>query len=114
MGQSNMLSLDLGIPGFYGVGLVGTYDWIFPINAWKEAGSWNWYAGVGAGVGINFNAYFNVGVAGRVGVEYNFGDIPLQLSLDYRPVVGPYFGGDGIGFHGSGMASGGIGVRYRF
>ncbi len=113
MGESNMLSLDLGIPAYSGVGVVGTYDWIFPIKAWKEAGSWNWYVGAGAGLNI-INSYFGFGVAGRIGVEYNFGNIPLQLSVDYRPVVGPYFGDGGVGFNSYGAYAGGIGVRYRF
>ena len=47
----NMVQLDFGLPGFYGLEAAATYDWIFPINSWQEQGSWNWYAGVGAGLG---------------------------------------------------------------
>ena len=28
----------------------------------------------------------NVGIAGQLGVEWNFPAVPLQLSLDWRPV----------------------------
>ena len=49
---NNMLELDFGLPGFYGLEAAATYDWIFPINSWQEQGSWNWYAGVGAGLGM--------------------------------------------------------------
>ncbi len=121
--SSNMFSLEVGLPGFNTVHAAATYDWIFPISAWKEAGAWNWYAGVGAGAGVGIDAVsdyknignLNVGVAGRIGVEYIF-DFPLGLSIDYRPVIGPYFdfNGDnkGVGFYGGGMNSAAISVRY--
>ena len=48
---NNMVQLDFGLPGFNGLEAAATYDWIFPINSWQEQGSWNWYAGVGAGLG---------------------------------------------------------------
>lgn len=113
LGTSNMINLEAGLPGFHGVSAAATYDWIFPINSWKEKGSWNWYAGVGAGLGFSWwNNWFNIGVAGRIGVEYNFW-FPLQLSLDWRPVIGPAFG-EGVHFNHYGLYEGGIalGVRY--
>ena len=113
----NMVNLEVGAPAFYGVSAAATHDWIFPINSWEEEGSWNWYAGVGAGVGFDFypeHNYFFVGVAGRIGVEYNFW-FPLQLSLDWRPIIGPNFG-EHVDFHYNGLWQGGIalGVRYLF
>lgn len=115
---SNMLDLEVGLAGFNGLQVACTYDWIFPINSWTYAGSWNWYAGVGGAVGFSwYNNWANIGVAGRIGVEYNF-DFPLQLSLDWRPVVGPYIGlnGGGAGFNPYGLYEGGIalGIRYKF
>ena len=112
LGAANRLNLEVGLPGFYGVGAAGTYDWVFPINGWQEKGSWNWYAGVGAGFGFNwYHNWFNIGVAGRIGVEYNFW-FPLQLSLDWRPVIGPAFGG-GTHFNVGGLSDGSaLGVRY--
>lgn len=118
--DDNMLSADLGYSfgawGFGGQGqAVVTYDWIFPINS-SGAGEWNWYAGAGAGVSAGWNS-FGVGVAGRIGVEYMF-DFPLQLSVDYRPVIGPqifYTGGVGfnaVGLYGSGAF--GLSARYIF
>ena len=131
MGEKNMLEVDAGLPAFAGIEAAATYDWIFPISGWQEAGSWNWYAGVGAGAGYNWAhplllGYYSipygfVGLAGRIGVEYNF-DFPLNLSLDWRPIIGPAFG-NGIGTNGrdikfneDGLYQGGIalGVRYRF
>lgn len=117
----NMVSAELSFPGFYGVGVAATYDWINPFGAtfpWEHKGEWNWYMGVGAGASYWFTNYLNVGVAGRVGVEYDFW-FPLQLSLDWRPVIGPGIAfGDGthVGFGMDGLYAGAIslGVRYKF
>lgn len=50
---SNMIQAELSFPGFVdGVGAAATYDWIFPIRSWNHKGSWNWYTGVGAGLGL--------------------------------------------------------------
>lgn len=112
-----MVQAELSFPGFVdGVGAAATYDWIFPIRSWNHKGSWNWYAGVGAG---------------RIGVEYNFW-FPLQLSFDWRPLFGPCISwyneslkgggtttkehGLSAGFYTGGLYAGAIslGVRYRF
>lgn len=126
LGEKNMLEVDAGLPGFHGIEAAATYDWIFPISGWQEAGSWNWYAGVGAGAGWSWGYYLQssyafLGVAGRIGVEYNF-DFPLNLSLDWRPIIGPSFGngigrnGEDITFNRNGLYDGGIalGIRYQF
>lgn len=117
---NNMVEVEVGLPGFFGVEAAATYDWIFPIRSWQEKGTWNWYAGVGAGAGYCWPAFGYVGVAGRIGVEYNF-SFPLQLSFDWRPIVGPSFfggfgGGLGVGFNAGGLYAGAIalGVRYKF
>lgn len=114
LNSGNRVSIDAGFPMFYGFEAAATYDWVFPINGWKEKGSWNWYAGVGGALGFNWwGAPFNFGVAGRIGVEYNFW-FPLQLSFDWRPVIGPEFGRHYAGFSTRSLYSGGIalGVRY--
>ena len=117
LGSSNMLEVDFGLPGFNGLEVVVTYDWVFPFRSWKEQGSWNWYLGIGGGAGMygfnNINAY--AGFAGRLGVEYNFW-FPLNLSLDWRPIIGPTFGNGSVGFNGSGLFQGGIalGIRFQF
>ena len=94
--------------------LVGLYEWV-----WNIDGGFNWYAGPGAGIGRvdfnndRFNDNFNndgetfAFIAGVVGIEYNF-DIPLLLSLDFRPEFG--FGDyrDDVDFDIA------LGVRYQF
>jgi len=134
IGDKNMIQLDLDIAGFCSVQVTATYNWIFPISSWTKSGSWNWYAGVGAGAGyawwgdwVRASHYgwhgkgFKglgcgfVGVAGMIGVEYNF-DFPLQLFADYRPVIGPCFYKGGADFYYSGLIAGAlsVGARYRF
>lgn len=112
LGSANRLEADLGW-NYYGLGLVGVYQWVWDLSALADG--FNWYAGVGGGLGLYDYNYtgnarsnvFNLGVAGQVGIEYNF-NIPLQLSLDYRPVFyllnSGHFSGDGIA----------LSVRYKF
>ena len=118
IGEKNMISLDLGLPLVpFGLEAAATYDWLIPIKSWEHKGEWNLYAGVGAGAG--FYGFYGIcgfaGVAGRFGAEYNFW-FPLQLSLDYRPVIGPRFTAGYVDFNYWGLYSGGIaaGVRYKF
>jgi len=121
LGQ-NMISLEVGAPYFTCIEAACTYDWIDPGNTpvpWSKRGEWHWYAGVGASLRTTWSspgAGF-VGVAGRIGIEYDFW-FPLQLSLDYRPTIGvafPYSGGEspvvGYDLYGAGI---GLGIRYKF
>ena len=84
------------------------YDWI-----WNIQGGLNWYLGPGFGVGLGLgtNAQtYAVNVGGQIGLEYQFG-IPLNLSLDYRPMVNVLgFKGDNWG-NWYGLC---LGIRYRF
>ena len=123
-GESNMLQLEVGAPGFWGIEAAITYDWIDPFNApvpWNEKGEWHWYMGVGGAIatyGWGFNNGF-IGAAGRIGIEYDFW-FPLQLSIDFRPTLGVGLAGNGNG----GVAAGfgydlycgglGLGIRYKF
>ena len=129
-GEKNMLQLDAGMPAFRGLHLIGTYNWVFPISSWKHAGSWNWYVGGGAGVGFHWYHYgwglgsYISGLAGLAvmgGVEYNF-KFPLQLSVDYRPLIGigfsknEYYKNNNVWFYTNGLYCGAIAVsaRYKF
>jgi hypothetical protein len=87
--------------------LTGIYQWV-----WEIDNNFNWYAGAGAGLGSWSNSDSNgsfVYILGNVGIEYNFEEVPIQLSLDYRPE----FGGHGYfnNNYGSDIA---IGIRYKF
>lgn len=96
LGDNNRLELDLGLRNnkyYDSAKLVGLYQWV-----WNIDGGFNWYAGVGAGIGTwDYSGKGNPDsdggtfllAAGDIGVEYVF-DIPLMLSLDFRPEL--YFG----------------------
>ena len=123
--SGNMLSVDAGLCHVNGIEAAITHDWVNPGGAdfskvWSGRGTWNWYAGVGGALGFYwpYNDYasgFFIGVAGRIGVEYNFW-FPLQLSIDYRPVIGGNFTNSNAAFYNYGLYSGAIalGVRYHF
>jgi hypothetical protein len=94
----------------------GLYQWV-----WNIDGGFNWYAGAGGGIGAWKSEPFYVNnvrfsgdsstvlfAAGDIGIEYNF-DIPIQLSLDFRP---EFYFSDGIqDDFGPDIA---LGIRYRF
>lgn len=108
LGSSNRLELDLGTSHWgnnvWGLNATGIYQWVWDLSGLADG--FNWYAGVGGSVG-SVGSSLGLGVVGQVGIEYNF-NIPLQLSLDYRPVfyILPNVGG---GYDGICLA-----VRYKF
>ena len=118
LSNNNRLELDLGLRNGKFIDsfkLTGLYQWV-----WNIEGGFNWYAGVGAGVGSwNYNdnnKFVNdnnsntfVFAAGDLGIEYNF-DVPIQISLDIRP---EFYFSDGYrdNNYGSDIA---LGIRYRF
>jgi hypothetical protein len=120
LSSNNRLELDLGWRNRSNfnnnayddnaIKLTGLYQWV-----WNIDGGFNWYAGVGGGIGsysydnngTSYNDTF-VFAAGDIGIEYNF-DIPLLISLDFRPEIG------GNGYYknnyGSDVA---LALRYQF
>lgn len=113
LSANNRLEIDLGWRDsnkLEAYKLVGLYQWVMPIED-----HFNWYVGVGGGVG-SFNNRSNdndndgsfVLVAGDIGIEYNL-NIPLQFSLDFRPELG--FNDSYRDDLGLDIA---LGIRYRF
>jgi len=114
LGENNRLEADLGIrsgSGYSGFKLAGLYQWV-----WLLDGDFNWYAGIGGGVGSYSFDNVPTGIddsetfffaAGDIGIEYNF-DFPLQISLDARPEFG--FGD----FRNDLDFDIALGVRYKF
>ena len=117
--KDNRLEIDLGWrnnDNFNFLKATGLYQWV-----WNIEGDFNWYAGVGGGFGSwnyndnykkNFPNYTNGGsygfLAGNIGIEYDF-DIPLLVSLDFRPefVLSNGYGRN----YGSDIA---LALRYQF
>lgn len=111
LSNNNRVELDLGWRNsdqISAIKLVGLYQWV-----WNIEGNFNWYAGVGGGLGSWNQSFENTNgsfafAAGDIGVEYHF-DIPLMVSLDLRPE----FGGNGYfkNNYGSDIA---LGFKYKF
>ena len=120
LGDNNRLELDLGWRNSNDVDafkLTGLYQWV-----WNIEGGFNWYAGVGGGIGswsydrrIGNNRVEDSGTfvyaAGDIGIEYNFEEAPIQLSLDFRPEF--YFNSDDFRNDNFGPDIA-LGIRYRF
>lgn len=65
-----------------GVGIDLLWDFLYrPIGG--EA--FNWY--VGAGPYTQLADPFYLGVAGEVGIEYRFNNVPLAIGADWRPML---------------------------
>lgn len=119
LSDNNRLELDLGLRNTDNddaFKLVGLYQWV-----WQIENRFNWYAGVGGGAGSWENKYkdndnnndYDDGIflviAGDIGIEYNF-DIPLLISLDFRPEL--YFGNN---YRNDNYGSDiGLSLRYQF
>ena len=114
IGDNNRLEFGLGWRdgnNFSALRAVGLYQWV-----WNLDGNFNWYAGAGGG----FASYSIDGlpagaddsdtslfVAGDIGIEYNF-NIPLLISLDFRPEIGFGDFNDDLDFDIA------LGLRYQF
>jgi hypothetical protein len=120
LSKNNRLELDLGWRNSKHVDalkITGLYHWV-----WNIEGGFNWYAGVGGGIGSWNDDDFTINgvrfkgesetvlfVAGDIGIEYNFQEVPIQLSLDFRPEI--YFNDNIENDFGPDIA---LGIRYRF
>ncbi|MBD0824510.1 hypothetical protein [Aestuariibaculum marinum] len=116
LGGANRIEADLGwrsSNNWDGFKLTGLYQWVFPLE-----NRFNWYVGAGGGLGsyswdndkypdLDDDSETFIFIAGDLGIEYSF-DIPLMLSLDFRPELG--FGDfrDDLDFDIA------LGIRYQF
>jgi opacity protein-like surface antigen len=101
LGNNTRLEIDLGLANeFADFKATGLYQWV-----WSLEEQFNWYAGFGGGiVSANGTGIYGAGV---IGIEYNF-NVPILLSLDYRPEIGVAGGLDGLN------SSLSLAVRYQF
>jgi len=114
LSEKSMLEAELGLSlSSVGVEAVVTHDWLFPITSWQKRGTWNWYAGVGLGAGAYLFSNTTIGVAGRIGMEYIFW-FPMQISIDYRPLIGPAWNGVTVSFNGEGLIRSALGLSLRY
>ena len=101
------------------LGFTGSYQW-----HWNIVSGFNWFVGPAAQANFliadNKNSDISLGVGAQIGLEYDFLtdlDVPLQLSLDLRPMAHFYLLGhykpvnNLYQYFGWGIA---LGVRYIF
>lgn len=98
---NNFIEADLGVESFKNLNFAVTYDFMIA----QFGSGFGFYAG--PGIGLGFAEKLRVGIAGQVGLEYNFAAAPVQLSLDVRP----YFDFVNVGLVGWWPH---LGIRYRF
>ncbi|MCL1851304.1 MAG: hypothetical protein FWF70_07895 [Bacteroidetes bacterium] len=142
IGEKNMIQADLDFLGWglWGTQATVTFNWLIPLVS-VNAGELNLYPGVGIGGGYEWferkywvwyteypyagwagSAF--VGVAGMIGIEWRF-KFPLELSFEYRPLIGPefystkrygYTNGISTCFYWNGLwaSAVAVGVRYKF
>lgn len=98
---------------YRGFNVTGLYE---VTNALPTAGL-NWYYGGGAHIGFWHGKYANpwftenrsytvIGVDGILGIEYTFLDLPINISLDWKPAVNL------IGYTGFWGDAGAFSIRY--
>jgi len=78
----------------------------------------NWYYGGGGHIGFRYGAnaergtrgepYSVIGIDGILGMEYNFKEIPINLSLDWKPALNL------IGHSGFWGTDGALSIRFIF
>ncbi|MEO6731012.1 MAG: hypothetical protein ABIN01_07325 [Ferruginibacter sp.] len=87
-----------------GIGVCALYEWHFPITAVPHL---QWFAGAGAYAAYRSSTSY-IGGAGIVGVDYKFPDIPLNISIDWKPELNII---ESVGFDASGV---GFSARFTF
>lgn len=116
--RDQFIQIDFGTANFKNIQIHATYNWIIANPSWTAKGYWYFYGGAGIGGGYSSNTnqdpYGFLGIAGRLGLEYQF-EFPLSLSIDFRPVIGPKFGAGG-GFYNkwSYIFLPSLGIKYLF
>jgi hypothetical protein len=100
---------------WHGLGITGLYE--LHTRAF-DVDRLNFYYGVGGHLGFwdggyyrgydNSKTYTVIGIDGILGLEYNFKEIPFNLSIDWKPMFDLT---SSSGFYGDGGA---ISIRYIF
>lgn len=102
---SNFLEADLGLGlAFHAVDLTLAYDFSL-----LPGSDFNIYVGPAVNLFAitETNGGIGAGIGAQLGLEYSFPSVPINLSLDWRPLY--HFGG-----YGAYWAGAALGIRYRF
>ncbi len=102
LGEFSRIHADVSF-GNGGVGIDALWN---PLYDNISTSDFKWYAGFGPSLFLADN--FKFGVAGEVGVEYPFAEVPITLGLDWRPyfIIVEETSFDAGGF--------GLNIRWRF
>lgn len=107
-----------------GINITGLYEWHGPLG---EVENFFWYIGGGGHIGFwdddsylkgDFReSYMTLGLDGILGMEYSFEEIPLNLSLDWKPTINIFehsgFWGDELALSARYIISGRSAGNYR-
>jgi hypothetical protein len=85
------------------IALGALYEVFKPINAVPNL---QWFYGGGAYVG--FSGFDNFGITGIAGVDYQFNEVPINLTIDWKPELNLI---EGVQFRASTVA---VSVRFSF
>jgi hypothetical protein len=104
----HFLNENHAIEGIMGVsngfGVCGLYEWHHPIASVEHL---QWFVGAGGYLASRDSETF-FGAAGIVGLDYKFAEIPLNISLDWKPELNI---ASKVGYEGSGV---GVSARFTF
>ncbi len=113
VGQNTAIEgiLDSRWHGFQVIGLMEHHNDISDLDGLR------WFYGYGAHIGF-YDGYYTtwgentnytlIGIDGIIGLEYLFKDIPVSISLDWKPYINL------TGYTGFGGDGGALSVRYTF
>ena len=84
LNEGNAIEGMLNSYWYSGISITGLYEWTKPVI------NNDFYLYYGAGIHLGaFRKSFALGIDGIVGLEYQIPNVPIALSLDYKP--GIYF-----------------------
>ncbi|MDN3656950.1 hypothetical protein QWZ08_14980 [Ferruginibacter paludis] len=102
LNETNAVEGIVGVSN--GIGLCALYEWHHPIESAEHL---NWFVGAGGYAAFRYSTSF-IGAAGIVGLDYKFEQIPLNVSVDWKPELNLI---TNVGFEASGV---GVSARFTF
>lgn len=102
LNETNAVEGIVGISN--GIGLCALYEWHHPIEAVDHL---HWFVGAGGYAAFRYSSSF-IGAAGIAGLDYKFDQIPLNISIDWKPELNII---TNVAFEGSAV---GVSARFTF
>lgn len=113
--KKNYVEARLGVSmlGRTNFGITGLYNWNIRTMNWTKKGVWFFDLGAGANLGFG-RKHFHIGPQGMARLGYEFERTPIELGIDWSPVVAFLSEDDYRGLYGSGLINFGLSCVYRF